>query len=169
MRHQQWKAASDNSLASWQFCREPQHFDGSVLHRKLGQIHRLPLQSRFVCSDEHEGIMHSAREQGITCRLRVTHWSTDVVHHNVRSSGWPWTPNAWVPPLVASWKWLAADPKLLIVGSWRSILCSYPHALVRHQGARNLLGHVEHCTQPGRLHCTHPGWHCCTLPRLEVG
>lgn len=54
-------------------------------------------------------------------------------------------------------------------GCWRSLLCSYPDHLVCQQGARYILGHVEHCTQPRRICSTIDSWWICQEHGLAVG
>lgn len=50
-------------------------------------------------------------------------------------------------------------------GLWWAVLCAHPDVLVRHQGARHLLGHVEHCPQPWWIHCAcHGNSHYFPLP-----
>ena len=53
-------------------------------------------------------------------------------------------------------------------GLWRAVLRAHPDHLVRDQGARHVLGHVEHCAQPGRVPGAHRGRHRGAHVRLEV-
>jgi len=58
---------------------------------------------------------------------------------------------------------------LRYAGLWWSMLCTHPDLLVCNQGERHLLGHVEHCSQPGRFWCAYLGRKCCSIFRLEMG
>ena len=52
-----------------------------------------------------------------------------------------------------------APPCPAAAGRGRPLLRPHPDLLVCCQGARHLLGHVEHCPQHGRLLRAHPGGH----------
>lgn len=54
-------------------------------------------------------------------------------------------------------------------GIWGPLLCSYFDLLVCNQGARHILGYVEHCTQPWRFQCAHLGRKRSALLWMEVG
>ena len=52
---------------------------------------------------------------------------------------------------------------------WRSELCENSHFLVRCQGAWNILGYVEHCSQPWRFRSSYSGRHRSSDTWLELG
>ena len=92
--------------------------------------------------------MLQARASCAACRRRVLHCTRDRGSDDARR-GAP----CWLPP--------PGGPVLLVAGRWRAMLRAHSDFLVCCQGARHVLGHVEHRAQHGRLSGAHCGGHRC--------